>query len=279
MKRPHQHSQLVEQGFCTFENILDASLMERLRNTTDRLAAEQERANPGRFRAQGSMIPTTADPLFAELIALPTALDALKSLGYDHPTFTDGYVISKPPHSPRLFWHYDWFTWEDPTAYAPEPQQVFFMYYLSNTRRDNGCLRVIPGSHVQHNPLHDLLAEPHSPELAQAHNLDSPAFSTRPDEIDVPIKAGDLLIGDARILHATHPNDSDERRTVITIWFQPNFDTLPERIKAQMVRKMQAPPASWPDSARALVEPLLPRYQGTAEPYLRSLYRRKPVVV
>eukprot|EP01050_Picozoa_sp_SAG11_P020729 SAG11_NODE_3547_length_2377_cov_3.176471_3_plen_110_part_00 len=35
---------------------------------------------------------------------------------------------------------------------------------------------------------------------------------------DVPMKAGDLLLGDSRLLHRTHPNSSTERRTCITLW-------------------------------------------------------------
>ena len=49
------------------------------------------------------------DPIFAELIAWPTALSLFTQMGFDTPTFTDGYIISKPPNSPPLFWHYDWF--------------------------------------------------------------------------------------------------------------------------------------------------------------------------
>ena len=51
----------------------------------------------------------TTDTVFAELIALPAALEALANLGFTEVTYTDGYIISKPPHSPQLFWHYDWF--------------------------------------------------------------------------------------------------------------------------------------------------------------------------
>ena len=203
------------------------------------------------------------------------ALNALAALGFPHPTYTDGYVISKPGHSPRLFWHYDWFAWEDLSSYEPRPQQLFLMYYLSDTTRRNGCLRVIPGSHLHHNPLHDSLAAPHSQELGEARHLDDVAFSTRPDEADVSVRAGDLLIGDARLLHAAHENTTDERRSLITLWYQPDFAALSESVQAQMAAKVQSPPDWWPTEVRALVEPLLPCYQGNAAPLGRSLYRRK----
>ena len=105
------------------------------------------------------------DEIWGELVLHPGLFDCLRRLGYTDVTFTDGYVISKPPQSPQLFWHYDWFTWVEPEDFRPAPQQVFAMYYLTDTSRHNGCLRVIPGSHYRHNPLHEVIGQPHSEEL------------------------------------------------------------------------------------------------------------------
>ena len=245
-------------------------MLDRLRNVIARLLAERAAERVGQ-RATGSMIHTNTDPVFAELIAYPPALAAIASLGYSRPTFTDGYVISKPPRGPRLFWHYDWFAWETPRAFDPEPMQIFAMYYLTDTTRENGCLRVVPGTHCRDNPLHALIARPHSPELHSAKMEDTPSFSDRPDEVDVCVKAGDLLIGDARLLHAAHNNQTDEERMLITLWYQPDFAHLPEDIQAQMVAKTQVIPDDWPTETKAQIEPLLPRYTGSAQPASRSL--------
>ena len=94
---------------------------------------------PGRDRT------TTGDPLFADLITAPAAV---ASLGFPHPTFSDGYVISNPGHSPPLFWHFD-------------------------------------------------------------------------------------------RLHAPHANETDERLTLITLWYQPDRRALPAAIPAQMAAKVQ----------------------------------------
>ncbi len=272
-----QYQQLITDGFCIYPDRLPKDLLSPLRTTVQKLCDAMTEEHQARFRVQGSMFHTSLDPVFADLIAWPPALDQLKVMGFKDPTFTDGYIISKPPHSPGLFWHYDWFSWEDPTAYHPRPSQVFLMYYLENTCPENGCLRVIPGSHLHHNPLHDILSRPHDEALSSAKNLDRPEFSSRPDEIDVPIRAGDLLIGDARLLHATHPNQSNERRTVITLWFQPDFCDLPERIKAQMVQKTHPIPDDWPLDAKEKIARLNPVYNGNAIPYERTYYKRNPI--
>lgn len=271
-----RYEQLLNDGYLVYRNVLTTPILERLRRITTRLAEVQNRAEPSSFRAQGSMVRTQEDPIFAELITWEPSLSILRDLGFTSPTFTDGYVISKPPDSPRLFWHYDWFSWDAPGAFDPEPQQLFLMYYLTKTRRENGCLRLIPGTHTNHNPLHDLLGEPHSTRLSSPDDLLAHEFTDRADEIDVPVSAGDLVMGDARILHAAHANKSCERRTVITLWYQPTFDRLPDSVKAQMVLKTQAVPSWWPPESRTLVEAMQPRYHGVVEPCIRSLYHRPP---
>ena len=271
-----KHKQLINDGFCIIEDVLSEWLLNQCRIETDRLCQLDPEENRKRFQSQGSMLSAMSHPIFAELIAWQKSFDALMSMGFKNPTFTDGYIISKPPRSPKLFWHYDWFAWDDPTVYHPRPPQVIFMYYLIDTTSHNGCLRAIPGSHLQHNPLHDHLHNPHAQEISVAEDTDHPEFSTRSDEVDVPIRAGDLLIGDARLLHASHANRSSQRRTVITLWFQPDFCNLPERIKAQMVAKTQTIPNDWPVAAKKMVTGLHPKYNGQAEPYDRILYKPKP---
>lgn len=271
-----KRAQLLQDGYCKFEHVLPPELILRLRAASDTLLDALPREQAEALRAQGSLLPTTGDPLFAELITLPAALNTLALLGFAHPTFSDGYVISKPGNSPRLFWHYDWFAWEDPYSFGPNPPQLFAMYYLSDTSRENGCLRVVPGSHVHHNPLHDKLREPHSAILSQARDMSLPEFSTRSDEVDVPVKAGDLLIGDARLLHAAHTNETDERRTLITLWYQPDLRAMPEPIQAQMAAKVQQAQAWWPQEAKERYISLLATYNGPAEAYGRQLYRPRP---
>jgi len=272
-----EREQLLQDGFCKFERVLPPETVARLSAASDRLLDALPREQAERLRAQGSLLPTTGDSLFAELIADPAALQALASLGFPRPTFSDGYVISKPGHSPPLFWHYDWFAWDAPYSFGPDPPQLFAMYYLTDTSRENGCLRVIPGSHVHHNPLHDDLREPHSALLSQARDLSLAEFSTRADEVDVPVQAGDLLIGDARLLHAAHANETDERRTLITLWYQPDLRALPAPIQAQMAAKVQCAPDGWPQETRDKYNALLATYDGPAEPHARQLYRPRPV--
>ena len=113
--------------------------------------------------------------------------------------------------------------------------------------------------------MHDAAPEAHTDTLRRATDPAHPAFQPLPDDMAVPVKAGDLVMGDARLLHGAYANQSDQWRTVITLWYHPNFDTAPERIRAHLSHT-QSRVAEWPDEARRLVQPLVPDYDGPAEP-------------
>ena len=177
-----------------------------------------------------------------------------------------GYVISKPPHSPGLFWHQDGHLWGHPIGYTEKPQQYFLMYYLVDTNRHNGCLRVLPGSHLKRHALHNLQRVAHQDDgVSRGTEINHPAFSVAEGEIDVPVRAGDLVIGDARMLHATHPNCGNAHRTVITIWYWPAFDDLPPEVKAFVVDGRSGSEISvWREGTKDKTDWLEPVYDGIA---------------
>ena len=60
-----------------------------------------------------------------------------------------GYSLSKPGGGPALYWHRDWHHWScKAESEQPRGTQLFLMVYLVDTTPDNGCLRVIPRSHL-----------------------------------------------------------------------------------------------------------------------------------
>ena len=175
-----------------------------------------------------------------------------------------GYVISKPPQSPALFWHQDWWGWNDPSSYTPLPQQLFFMYYLVDTTPHNGCLRLLRGSHLKRHQMHDTIPDAHTDDLRRMSDPDHPAYQSIAEEVNVPVCAGDLVIGDSRLLHSAHANKSDQRRTVITLWYFPYFDLLSDGLRAAIARPREW--SGWDAEAMTRTAEFVPRYEGQAEP-------------
>ena len=83
----------------------------------------------------------------------------------------------------------------------------------------------------------------------------------------MPVRAGDLVIGDARLLHAAHGNATARRRTVITMWYLPRYDELSEPLRAAFQERLYAPPPpDLPAAELDRIRRLLPDYAGTADP-------------
>ena len=83
-------------------------------------------------------------------------------------------------------------------------------------------------------------------------------------EFRVGINLGDIIIGDSRILHAAHPNLSNEIRTVVTLWYYPDFDKLPEHIKSSSEDHHKWP-KNWNKKSLDILEKYFPKYEGNAK--------------
>jgi hypothetical protein len=196
------------------------------------------------------------DPTMIALLTWPKSLGVLRRFGFLEPKLHNFYVSTKPPGAAALPWHSDLFY-----AYNYQaPAEIFLIYYLQDTSPANGCLRVVPGSHLWKQAKRRA-----QPEEAQL----------RPDEIDVPIVASSLFIGDRRILHATHANNSATWRTCLTIAYAPTFAQLAESIQALIVQNQCLPPSGWwkaPDAmgVDTALRAILPIYNGHAQPTIMS---------
>ncbi len=263
-KSKERYDQLIADGYCVIEDVLKEEMLTQLRLVTDELLDDQTEDERAAHRSSGSMISVYRHPLFAELVVYPRALQVLEALGFLRPKWSSGYVISKPPQSPPLFWHQDWWGWNDPCSYTALPQQLFLMYYLVDTTPSNGCLRVVKGSHLNRHPLHDILPNAHGEALQRVEDPNHPAYQRVPGEIDIPVKAGDLVIGDSRLLHASHSNQSDERRTVITLWYHPFFALLPAGMQAHIGRLRKK--LGWSDADWERIAELAPVCEASIEP-------------
>lgn len=266
--------QFVRDGFVLFRGVLEAELVEALRAWSDGVLGQQEAAHFEQNRTTGSMVlidwaMAYRYDVLAELIVHPGVMAALGELGFAEPKFGHGRIISKPPQSPPLFWHEDGRFWGDPVSYTWQPIQCFLMYYLTDTDARNGCLRVIPGSHRKRHALHDQAEPMHTDELRTYANPGDVAFQRAEGEVDVPVKAGDVVMGYGRLFHSSHANLSDERRTVLTMWYYPYFVELPEPTQATIfsMEGRNGETETGPrNELQARMEPLRIVYEGSAEP-------------
>ena len=113
-----------------------------------------------------------------------------------------------------------------PLSCTPWPQTIFVSYYLEGTSVENGCLKIIPGTHHKRIPLHDILVTAHE-QGARFIEEDHPVmFSDHPDQVNVEVGPRDLVLADARVLHAAYRNQTDEPRDLLLLWHR-RPDTVP----------------------------------------------------
>lgn len=271
--------QFEDDGFCLVEGVLPPPLVERLRQRAEHRLATQDKNHFQRFAHHGSLIPMNIDddPL-AELLTSAELHTAFASLGFTDPRWISGYVIAKPPRSPGLWWHQDWWAWNHDISFAQRPAQIFCMIYLQPTSKENGGLRVIPRSHRERHELHDALPEPHTLTI-ERQKADTVSHLPASGELTIEAQPGDLVIGDVRVIHATHPNETDSWRTAIDLLFTPDFRDLPAEFRAHYVGQFCLPPAGWWDDPdhplhSNPVSRVLPTYSGPEQPPVD--YRRLP---
>jgi len=231
---------LCKNGYCVVPNVLTPEFAEELRVETARLNSELPH-NPGQ-RYQGTHLDIRYDdnPHYDKLVKWPPARQALEAMGMDDFQGAGGLIVlTKEPKAPTLYWHQDWMHWNDPLSLTPWPQTMFLSYYLQGLTRENGCLQVIPGSHLRRTPLHDdlepllgrgehgavLVKEISTDESKKAADAASPKQHApplfnedRPDAVDVFAGPCDLVIADARILHAARHNSTEETRDLLLLW-------------------------------------------------------------
>ena len=276
--------QLIADGFCHLPGVLDPAALRATVEAAGTALASVDTDHRAQWRSQGSLVPVADHPSFAALIAHAGFQEMFGRLGFHGTRFSSGYVISKPPGGPALFWHQDWWGWQHPISREDCVAQVALFLYMTDTTRENGCLRLIPGSHRRPHALHDLV-DAHDPMLAEVRNPEDAAFASHPDEVDVPVTAGDVVVVDARLIHGAHPNRSDSERTNITLWWHPDYEGLPATIKARIWQIYEREgsdtdiasdralrPDTWPEPYRRQALPFIVKDPGPVapEPWTRT---------
>ncbi len=220
---------MLREGYVLVENVLSQAFLEELRAETERLIASHVESPELRFQGQHIYVKAAENALIDSLLTWKPAYEALADLGFeDFTSHGSTIILTKEAGGPPLYWHQDHMEWNDPLSLAPWPLKIALNYYLTDTSPENGCLKVIPGSHLKRFPLHDRLVPAHE-QGARFIDEDHPTmFSDDPDQVYVPVKAGDLVLLDGRILHAADRNRTDVRRTLVLAWHSRPRNTIPD---------------------------------------------------
>ena len=214
-----RREQMLRDGYCVIPGILNPEFLRELGQESDRLNDTMEHHPDTKYQGTHIDVFYQENSIMQRLAEWKPARQALEQMGFDDFTSSKQLLIlTKEPYAPALYWHQDWGQWNDPLSCTPWPQKIFLSYYLEDTSLENGCFQVIPGTHLKRIPLHDQLVTAHEQGARFIEENHPIMFSHHPDQVDVLTKAGSLVLGDARVLHAARKNQTDQRRNLLLLW-------------------------------------------------------------
>jgi phytanoyl-CoA hydroxylase len=168
------------------------------------------------FNLVNAVLPRVYEPaLVANIFERRATSIARQLIGDDAQLDYDQFLAKRPQRPKAVFaWHQDLGYW--PTG-TPDTCTVTCSLALDDATLENGCLRVVPGSHREpklrpHRPS----AWSTSPGLREeAHTLTA-QLSEQDDVVTLPVRRGSITVHNERIVHGSAGNQTDGwRRTYI----------------------------------------------------------------
>jgi Phytanoyl-CoA dioxygenase (PhyH) len=99
---------------------------------------------------------------------------------------------------------------------------------IEDSLPDNGCLRVVPGSH-RARALHEHLHEDRN-DLTLNQRLAAGAFDEK-QAVDVPLRAGQMSLHDVYMIHGANANRSPRRRTGVALRYMPASSLFDRKLR------------------------------------------------
>lgn len=198
---------IKHHGLCMVEGVLEGATLRRAHEALYRAAADDRaRGRERKFGLDYAHDDTnqrvwnvlSRDPVFADLVEHPAALELLRSvIGWPALLGNISANITGPGggemvlHADQIF---------VPEPWPAEPQGVNVCWCVDDFTEENGATRVVPGSHRLHR-------NPHAEEAGAA---------TLP--LEAP--AGTMIVMESRVWHKTGFNaTADRRRAGIFAWY------------------------------------------------------------
>jgi hypothetical protein len=167
----------------------------------------------------------------AELVRHPAILDAVEDLlGPDLLVWTAGFFLKGARDPSYVSWHQDSTYWG-----LSEPDVVTAWLALTVASVANGCMRVVPGSHLKDQVPH---RDTFAPDNLLSRGQEVMVEVRDEDAVPMPLEPGEFSLHHVRMIHGSEPNGSDDRRIGLAIRYVPTRirQTVGPRDSATLVR-------------------------------------------
>ena len=198
-----------DEGYMNYGRILTDDELAEVRAYVDKLIASLP---PGK-RSENINMPHTNDRFLLKLCSHERILDTIEQfIGPNIALFASHIISKRQGDGLPLPWH------QDAAYWALEPMKVMTLWLaIDDSTVENGCMRVIPGSHkwglIQHVPFTE-----------KDQVLDQQMADIKLDEskaVDVELKAAECSFHEPFLIHGSKSNTSTKRRCGYTMRFMP----------------------------------------------------------
>ena len=191
-----------EHGYWHPIPVLDVHEARHLREQVEQFEREHPEA-VGKLDLKASLLFPWLDALSRH----PAIMQALEPLIGPNVLCHSAAFRNKAPDG-RTFvsWH------QDTTYERIDPFKVAFWIAITPSTANNGCLRVLPGSHRWRQLEHQ---ESHNPDsmLTRGHYVSEPFDES--EAVDVELRPGEGVVFHYGLVHCSTPNRSDDRRMAV----------------------------------------------------------------
>ena len=147
-------------------------------------------------------------PVFASLAFTPAIAGPVAALFGEPIELFEDKLNLKLPGGSSYPWHQDWVCcWR-----AHSDELITCFIYLDDADATNGCLQVVPGSHI---------GKCAYPFKQGGHFEIDPAYVPHDRAVPVPLRAGDMIYFDPYLLHYSDINHSRMPRRSIIYTYNP----------------------------------------------------------
>ncbi len=217
-------------GFLLRRGVFSAQEVAALNRivTTDPVIAESVygREDAGGGLTELALWRDLGDDMFSDVAQSRAISDPLEELlGGDISFFHAKLTLKRPHEGGAWDWHQDYGYWY--RAGFPFPDMASVFIALDPSKRENGCLQVIRGSHRMGRIEHGVNADQVGADMRRVD-----AALDRLERIDVEMEPGDALFFHGNLLHASGRNTSENTRNVLLCCYSRS-DNIPFAQNAQ----------------------------------------------
>jgi hypothetical protein len=215
----NEAAQYKKNGYLIFKKqVFETAKQQRLK-----AIFEQQLADKGAKLSDELDTPHFREPRLFEFLNCPEVLDLVEPIVGPNIALWSSHFICKDPFKGRATpWHEDSAYWKGKLSSFDNVVTIWLAIDPSN--KQNGCLRVIPGSHDNGFSEYESVDGTVNTFTTQAKGVDESKA------VDFELEPGQCSLHDSRILHGAKANESPIRRCGYTMrYFSAATKVYPEK--------------------------------------------------